>query len=589
MAKITINGESVKVQNGITILKACEDLGIRIPTLCFLEEINEIGFCRICVVEVEGQQDLISACNTEVSNGMVIETDSETVINSRVASLQLLAGKHRFDCWKCPKEGHCEFYDLLKEYDVKVEDFGGGVGRGNEIIRGIAIEMDQSKCVLCKRCVAVCQNVVTANVLKFRDEDGMNPYVSPTPGLSFDDAGCIFCGQCIKVCPTGTLFETDHIKRVKALIQDKSKTVVVQMAPAVRAAIGEEFGYAVGTPVKEIQPKMYHALQLLGFDDVTDVNWAADLTILEEGTELINRIKNGGKLPMFTSCSPGWVRYSELYRPEYLENLSTAKSPHMMQGAMIKAYYAPKYLKKEASEVAVVSIMPCTAKKYEISRPEMEVDGVRDVDAVLTVRELAKLIKMQGIDFRNLEGYQPESHLAEFTGAGTIFGASGGVAEAALRTVYEVLEEKPLEKLEFEVVRGVDFETYEGFIKEATVEIAGMKLNCAVVHGGAALKEMYRRLDENKKQYHFIEFMACPGGCVNGGGMPTCNTMSVEAVIRKRSQSLYDQDSNDTKHRQSHKNPAVTRAYDEFLGEPNGEKSHKYLHTHYSQKDFRKE
>ena len=589
MAKITINGVSLKVKNGMTILKACEEQGIRIPTLCFLEEINEIGFCRICVVEVVGEQDLISACNTEVTNGMIIETDSEKVLNSRIASLQLLAGKHRFDCWKCPKEGRCEFYDLLKEYDVKVDDFGGGVGRNPEIIPGIGIEMDQSKCVLCKRCVAVCQDVVTANVLKFRDDDGMNPFVSPTPGLAFEDAGCIFCGQCTKVCPTGTLYETDHIKRVKALLKDRKKTVVVQMAPAVRAALGEEFGYAVGTPVREIQGKMYRSLKLLGFDDITDVNWGADLTILEEGTELINRIKNGGKLPLFTSCSPGWVRYSEMYRPEYLDNLSTAKSPHMMQGALIKAYYAPKYLDKKPEEVAVVSIMPCTAKKYEISREEMEVDGVRDVDAVLTVRELGKFIKMQGIDFRNLEDYQPESHLAQFTGAGTIFGASGGVAEAALRTVYEVLEEKPLEKLEFEIVRGVDFETYEGFIKEATVTVAGMKLNCAVVHGGAALKEMYKRLDENKKQYHFIEFMACPGGCVNGGGMPVCSSMSMENVIRKRAQSLYDQDATDTPLRKSHNNPSITKVYEEFLGEANSHVAHKYCHTHYSKKDFRKE
>jgi len=589
MATITINGNAVKVKSGTSILKAVEAQGIRVPTLCFMEEINEIGFCRICVVEVEGEQDLISACNTEVTNGMVIKTDSQMVLDSRVASLQLLASKHRFDCWKCPKEGRCEFYDLLKEYDVVVDDFGGGVGRNPEVIPGIGIEMDQSKCVLCKRCVAVCTEVVTAKVLKFRDEDGLNPFVSPTPGLAFEDAGCIFCGQCTKVCPTGTLHETDHIKRVEALLRDPNKKVVVQMAPAVRAAIGEEFGYPVGTPVKLIQPKMYESLKLLGFDDITDTNWAADLTILEEGTELIGRIKNGGKLPLFTSCSPGWIRYTEMYRPEYMDNLSTAKSPHMMQGAMIKGYYAPKYMDTKPENVAVVSIMPCTAKKYEISREEMEVDGVRDVDAVLTVRELGKLIKKNDIDFRNLEGYEPTSHLAQFTGAGTIFGASGGVAEAALRTVYEVLEEKPLEKLEFEVVRGADFETYQGFIKEATVTVAGIKLNCAVVHGGAALKEMYRRLDEGKKQYHFVEFMACPGGCVNGGGMPVCSSMSMEQVIKKRAQSLYDQDANDTELRMSHKNPSITKVYEEFLTEPNSKIAHKYLHTHYSQKEFRKE
>lgn len=588
MAKITINGTKLKVKNGISILKACESIGIHIPTLCYLEEINEIGFCRICVVEVEGQQDLVSACNTEVTNGMVIETDSQKVLDSRIASLQLLAGRHKFDCWKCPKEGRCEFYNLLKEYDVVVDDFGGGKPRNTEIIPGIGISMDQSKCVLCKRCVAVCNDVVTAKVLKFRDDDGMNPIVSPTPGLAFEDAGCIFCGQCTKVCPTGTLHETSHIKRVEALLDDPNKKVVVQVAPAVRASLGEEFGYLVGTPVKEIQGKMYKALELLGFDEVTDTNWAADLTILEEGTELIDRIKNGGKLPLFTSCSPGWVRYTEMYHPKYLDNLSTAKSPHMMQGALIKAYYAPKYMNEKPENVAVVSIMPCTAKKYEIAREEMEVDGIRDVDAVLTVRELAKLIKKHAIDFRHLEDLELTNHLSEFTGAGTIFGASGGVAEAALRTVSEVLEEKPLDKIEFHAVRGADFETYQGFIKEATVTIAGMKLNCAVVHGGAALKEMYRRLDEGKKQYHFVEFMACPGGCVNGGGQPTCD-LPMEQVIKKRAQALYDQDAFDTEHRMSHKNPSITKVYDEFLQAPNSEVAHKYCHTHYSQKPFTKE
>lgn len=591
MAKLTINGIQVKVKNGTTILKAAESIGFDIPTLCFLEEINEIGFCRVCVVEVEGEQDLVSACNTEVTNGMVIETESEKVLESRRTTLSLLASRHRFDCWRCPKDGNCEFYDLLKANDVVFEEFGPGVGRNPEQIFGTGISQDQSKCVLCKRCVAVCQNIVTAKVLKFRDEDGTNPTVSPTVGLEFDDAGCIFCGQCVKACPTGTLFETDHIKKVENLLKDKEKKVFVQVAPAVRASLAEEFGYEIGTPVKETQGKMYRALQLLGFDEVTDTNWAADLTIMEEGTEVINRIKNGGVLPVFTSCCPAWVRYTEMYRPEYIPNLSSAKSPHMMQGAMIKSYYGPKYRDLKPENIAVVSIMPCTAKKYEIDRPEMEVDGVRDVDAVLTVRELAKMIKRKGIDFKRLENIELEGPLAQFSGAGTIFGASGGVTEAALRSVYEILEGEALPSVEFKQVRGSEFENYEGTIKEASIKLpkTNMTLNVAVVHGGAALKTMYEWLDAGKKQYHFIEFMACPGGCVNGGGMPINNDVHYEEIIKKRSQSLYDQDANDLETRKSHDNPAIMKVYEEFLGEPNSETAHNYLHTHYTQKDFTKE
>ncbi|MBN2604362.1 MAG: iron hydrogenase small subunit [Bacilli bacterium] len=588
MATIKINGISVKAKNGTTILKAAESIGVRIPTLCFIEEINEIGFCRICVVEVEGEQDLVSACNTPITNGMVVFTESEKVLESRAASLQLLASKHRFDCWRCPKDGMCEFYDLLKEYDVVFEEFGPSKGRNPEQIFGTGISQDQTKCVLCKRCVAVCQEVVTAKVLKFRDDDGMNPVVSPTPGLSFDETGCIFCGQCVKVCPTGTLFETSHVKRVEEMLQDPNKFVIVQMAPAVRSGIGEEFGYDIGTPVKEVEGKMYQALNLLGFDEITDTNWAADLTIMEEGTELINRIQNGGTLPLFTSCCPSWVRYTEMYEPEFLENLSTAKSPHTMQGSLLKHYYAKKILNKNPEDVFVVSIMPCTSKKYEISRPEMEVDGVRDVDAVLTVRELAKLIKRKGINFRELEDFESKSPLAVFTGAGTIFGASGGVAEAALRTVSEVLEKKPLEKLEFEILRGADFKDSTGTIKEATVTIAGNKLNVAVVHGGAAIKEMYARIKSGKKQYHFIEFMGCPGGCVNGGGMPIVQDLPMHEVIKRRANALYDQDA-ELPMRKSHENPSVKKVYEDFLKEPNSHEAHKYCHTYYTKKEYRNE
>ena len=589
MASITINGKTIKVKKGTTILNAAESIGIRIPTLCFIEEINEIGFCRICVVEVKGEQDLVSACNTEIKNGMVVETNSKKVMDSRTNTLQLLSAKHRFDCWRCPKDGMCEFYDILKEYNILFEEFGPGIGRKDDLILGSGISQDQSKCILCKRCVAVCSEVVTANVLKFRDDDGMNPFVSPTIGLSFDETGCIFCGQCVKVCPTGTLFETDHIGRVNEMIEEPNKLVVVQIAPAVKTAIGEEFGYDIGTPIKEVEGKMFRALTMLGFDRITDVGWGADLTVLEEGTELINRLQNGGTLPLFTSCCPAWVRYAELYEPEYLENLSTTKSPHIAQGALIKHYYAPKYLNRKPEDIYVVSIMPCTAKKYEIDCDGHEVDDIRDVDAVITVRGLAKMIKRKGINFRELEDYVPDSPLAQFTGAGAIFGASGGVTEGALRTVSEILDNKPLENIDFKIVRGKDHKESTGLIKETTVTIGEHKLNVAVVAGGAAIKEMFKRIKSGKKKYHFIEFMACPGGCVNGGGMPIVRDLPMHEVIKRRTESLYRQDKEDLPLRESHQNPSVLKAYEEFLIEPNSEKAHKYCHTHFSKKEYRNE
>jgi NADP-reducing hydrogenase subunit HndD len=589
MAKITINDIPVKVKNGTTILNACKSIGVKVPTICFIEEINEIGFCRICVVEVEGEQDLVSACNTEITNGMVVRTDSELVLESRKNTLRLLASKHKFNCWQCPKDGECEFYDILKTYNIVFDEFGPGIGRKSEVILGTGISMDQSKCILCKRCVAVCKDVVTAKVLKFRDDDGLNPFVSPTVGLSFDETGCIFCGACVNVCPTGTLFETDHVNRVEAMLRDPNKFVVVQPDPAVRAAIGEEFGMEIGTPVKEVEGKMYKALKLLGFDNITDVNWTTDLTVMEEGNELIDRLQNGGKLPMFTSHCPAWVRYTELFRPEYIEHLSSVKSPHMMQGSLIKHYYAPKYLKKSTKEVFVVSVMPCTSKKYEIERPEMESDGVRDVDAVLTIRELAKLIKRKGINLKDLEDYVPESPLAKFTGAGTVLGSNGGVMESTLRTVSHKLDGGPLEEIDYKFIKGSSNNYSKGLIKEATVTIAGQKLNIAVVNGGTALKEMYKIIDSGKKEYHFIEFSTCSGGCVNGGGMPIVHDLPAHEVIIKRSNALYRQDEQDLPFRKSHENKSVLKAYDEFLKEPGSKVSQKHCHTTYSQKEYRNE
>ena len=587
-SKISINGKLYSFSKDQTILDVCRANNIEVPTLCFLKDINEVGFCRICVVEVKGSKDLVSSCNTKAKAGMEVLTDSERVIESRKTTLKLLASNHNFDCAHCAKFGKCEFLKMLTNYRINIGAYRNNKGRHTDIIEGIGICQDLSKCILCRRCVSVCAKISSTKTLKFRDENGLDPIVCPTPGLPFEDAGCIDCGQCIKECPTGALYETDHIQRVKEAIIDPNKFVVVQIAPAVRSALGEEFGFPIGTPVKEVQGKMYRALSLLGFDDITDTNWAADLTIIEEGTEFINRLTKGtGPLPMFTSCSPGWIRYIEQYAPEYLPNLSTAKSPHMMQGAMIKSYYAQKILKKDPKDIYVVSIMPCTAKKYEIARPEMENDGYRNVDAVLTTRELAKLIKEKKIDFAKLEDLTPTSPLAEFTGAGTIFGATGGVMEAALRSVYEIVTNQELPKLEFDTLRGATSDdNAKGDIKEASVKVGDITVNVAVVHGGAAIKEMINILREGKKQYHFIEFMGCPGGCVNGGGQPFVrdDVMNRFEVARLRAKALHDQDANDTPLRKSHKNESVKKAYTDFLGEPNGHVAHKYLHTTYSEK-----
>lgn len=589
MALITINGIQVKAKNGSTILQACESIGVKIPTLCFIEEINEIGFCRICVVEIEGEQDLVSACNTQIKAGMVINTESDTVLESRKSTLQLLASRHRFNCWICPKDGMCEFYDLLKTYDVVFEEFGPSVSRNTEQIFGSGISQDLTKCVLCKRCVAVCQNVVTANVLKFRDDDGMNPTVSPTVGLSFDETGCIFCGQCVKVCPTGTLFETSHVKRVETLLRDSSKYTVAQTDPAVLLAIGEEFGMKIGTLPSEVEGKLYNALRLLGFDDIADDNFGKDLNILEESSLLINRIKNGGTLPLFTSHCASSVRYIELFRPEYLENLSTTKSPHMMQGSLIKNYYAPKYLDKLPSDVAVISIMPCTSKKAEIDRPEMEKDGIRNVDAVLTVRELAKMIKRKGINFKNLEDINPSSPFAKFSDLGSTYNSSVGVLESVLQAVSETLEEKSLSQIKFNVIYGNENKDSFGTIQEASVTIGGNKLNVAVVHGGAAMKEMFKIIDSKKKDYHFIEFMACPGGCVTGGGMPIVIDLPMHEVIKRRTQSFYENLDTLLPLRKPFENPVVLKIYEEFLNEPNSKTAYEHCHTHFSQKAYKNE
>jgi NADP-reducing hydrogenase subunit HndD len=581
---LTIDGKQITVPENYTILEAASELGINIPRLCYLKEINETSACRVCVVEIEGMRTLKNSCTVKVQNNMVVRTNTDRVKKSVQRNLMLLAANHRFDCWRCPRERNCEFLRLLRKYNIENTMGENPYFAKKNYITNItdALVLDSSKCILCGRCVSACQKLAGTAVLDF-NERGYNTYVGTAQNHSLDDSGCIYCGKCIQSCPTGALREREQIDDVLNLLAKKEYYTVVQIAPSVRAALGEEFGYPIGT---NVEGKLYNALYKLGFDDITDTNFAADVTIMEEGAELIHRLeeyKKGNKsvLPMFTSCSPGWIRYIEQYYPEFLPNLSSCKSPQQMQGALVKNYYAQK-INIPKDKIKVVSIMPCIAKKYEAKRPEMQVDGIPDVDYVLTTRELARLIKRQDIDFRALEDIQPSSPMAKYTGAGVIFGATGGVMEAALRTVRDILENKDYSDVDFAPVRGAD-----NGIKETELEIAGEKLTVAVVHGAVNFKEMFERVKQNPGKYAFVEFMACTGGCVNGGGQPILNAEVQEKIdVRaERAKAIYSIDAH-KKLRKSHQNPAVIELYDDFLGKPCGEKSHKLLHTHYHKKEI---
>ena len=577
LVTLKIDNKEISVPANYTILQAATKAGIYIPRLCFLKGIHENSNCRICVVEIEGQRTLKNSCTVTVAPGMVVKTNTPRVIKSVKENLKLLAANHVFECWRCPREHNCEFLTLLRKYNIQ-NDFGGF----NEFLlktrkingNNPAIELDSGKCLLCGRCVSACEKLSGLSILALNNR-GSKTIVGPALLHEIGDSGCIFCGKCIQACPTAAIHEKSQIDEVLEEIRNPEKYVVVQAAPAVRAALSEEFGYPIGT---DSEGKMYAAFKALGFDEIADVNWAADLTIMEEGYEFIHRLQNNGKFPMFTSCSPGWIRFIETYEPDFLGNLSSCKSPHQMGGAMIKSYWANK-IKVDPRNIVVVSIMPCIAKKYEASRPEMEVDGLRDVDYVLTTRELARMIKREEIDYNSLEDYKPTSPLAQYTGAGTIFGVTGGVMEAAIRTVYEKLTNKELAPLDFMPVRGMDE------IKEATLNVNGLDVNVAVVHGGKAIKEFFKILKEGKKQYHFVEFMGCVGGCINGGGQPIINAKIQDTVDYKklRASVLYNEDTK-SKIRKSHLNPSIIECYKEFLGEPNSHISHKYLHTHYSKK-----
>ncbi|HBH18184.1 MAG TPA: ferredoxin [Cyanobacteria bacterium UBA9579] len=564
--KLTINGREVEAPEGCTILDAAKAAGINIPTLCYLENTSVTGACRICVVEVGGARNLIPACAFPASEGMDIQTHSPRVRQARKTIIELLIANHPPDCLKCERNGTCKLQELAEEYGVRDVRYKGRMRENLPDLASPSIERDPEKCILCGRCVKICEEVQSVSAIDFTKR-GFDTIVTPTFNKSLEETVCVNCGQCIMVCPTGALKERSSIRQVFEAIYDTKKHVIVQTAPAIRVTIGEAMGMDSGVISTG---KMVTSLRRIGFDKVFDTNFAADLTIMEEGSELVERITKGGVLPMMTSCSPGWIKFIEHFYPSLIPNLSTCKSPHQMLGALAKSYYAQKQ-GIDPKDIFVVSIMPCTAKKYECQRSEMEVDEIRDVDAVLTTRELVKVLKSLGIDFASLEESKFDSLLGIATGAGDIFGASGGVMEAALRSAYYLITGKELSYIDFYSVRGL-----EG-AKEAVIPIDGMNLKVAVVNSLSQARKLMDRILKGEADYHFIEVMTCPGGCIAGGGQPI-NTDPER--IKARLKSIYKIDANKGL-RGSYHNPDVQRVYEEFLKKPLSEVSHKHLHTHY--------
>ncbi len=579
MVNVTIDGVSVQVPSNYTVLEAAKQAGIKIPTLCYLKDVNEVGACRVCLVEVEKARALAAACVMPVSEGMVVHTNSKKVRDTRRATLEMILSDHNRDCLSCIRNQNCELQTLAEEYGIRKVTFEGEKSPSNFDDKSFSIVRDGSKCIKCGRCVSACKKQ-GIGVLSFLNR-GFSTSVGPAYDISMADAPCIYCGQCIIACPVGALHEKEETEKVWDAINDPSKHVVMQVAPAVRAAIGEEFGLPIGT---RATGKMFAAMKRLGADKVFDTNWGADLTIMEEGTELLNRIQNGGVLPMITSCSPGWIRFCEFYYPEFIPNLSTCKSPHEMEGAIIKSYYA-KANNIDPKDIVVVSVMPCTSKKTEAAREQMvNADGLRDVDIVITTRELARMIREAGLDFNSLPDEGPDADLlGEYTGAAVIFGATGGVMEAAVRTVADILEEKDLPDFEYKAVRGVDAD-----IKEAELTLGGKNIRVAVAHSTAAARKLLDSIkDGTAPEYTFIEIMGCSGGCVCGGGQPQVPAQKLMDIdIRaERAKALYEEDQI-MPERKSHKNSQVDKLYKEFLGAPNGHLAHELLHTTYVKREI---
>ena len=576
MVNVKVNGIAVSVPKGSTILEAARYAGVEIPTLCFLKDINEIGACRICVVEATGARGLVTACVYPVSEGMEIQTNTEKVQKARKTTLELILSTHEKKCLSCVRSGDCELQKMCRDYGVEDADKYAGFRPQYELDTSAAhLVRDNNKCILCRRCVAACKqqfvSVIGAN------DRGIDTHIACAFEKPLNDVPCVSCGQCIVVCPTGALTEKDDTDKVWAALADPTKHVVVQTAPSIRATLGEAFGMPIGT---NVEGKMVAALRRLGFDKVFDTNFGADVTIVEEANELVERVKNGGVLPMITSCSPGWVKFAEYYYPDLLPHLSSCKSPQQMFGGILKTYYAEKN-GIDPKDIVSVSIMPCTAKKFEIGRDDQDAAGLADVDIALTTRELARMIDRAGIKFPYLPDEEFDSPMGEDTGAAVIFGATGGVMEAALRTANDWLTGKDNGAVEFKEVRGT------AGLKAATYNIGGLEVKVAVVSGIAGANYVMSCIQDGTAPWTFVEVMCCPGGCVNGGGQPiqSSNKHSFYDIKKLRAQALYDQDKN-MPLRKSHLNPVLQKCYEEFLGEPGSHKAHEILHTSYVKRGY---
>ena len=575
MVHLTIDNKEVEVPKGTTILQAARKVNIDIPTLCYLKAVNAIGDCRMCITEVEGRKGFATSCIQQAEEGMVVHTNSPAVIEARKMILDLILSNHHRDCLTCTRNGNCELQALAVKFNVKGVRYEGVKNEHKIDDSSPSIVRDFNKCILCRRCVSACKKVQKIGAIDAVNR-GFSSCVSTVGDHSLNDVNCTFCGQCIQACPTGALHEKDSTELVWEKLRDPETYVVVQTAPSVRVALGEEFGMPIGT---NVTGKMIAALQRLGFDKVFDTNTGADFTIMEEATEFVKRLQENDNLPMITSCSPAWVKYIEMNYPENLPHLSSCKSPHEMFGALLKTYYATKQ-KINPEKMFVVSVMPCISKKFERQREEMKDNGLYDVDAVITTRELARMIKQANIEFVELEDEKFDDPMGEATGAGAIFGVTGGVMEAALRTASELLTGKPLEKINFEEVRG------QRGIKRATIQIGDKEAKVVVASGLGNAQTIMEEIKSGNADYQFVEIMACPGGCIMGGGQPIKSSKIRETVdvAQKRSEAMYSIDER-SQIRLAHKNPVLQKIYQEYLGEPGGHLAHELLHTHYEERE----